>query len=117
MQITLSNPKIRFDNCPYNLLPNSMITRLPNSPIPLMLDKQLQAQGPMMLNFLPNIIEIIQTSSATNFYLIIFGKTNVHSKREESQTKKIKKLFENIGVRISHKVRKVEIDFAAQKSE
>jgi len=35
----------------------------------------------------------------------------------ESQRKKIKKLFENIGVRISHKVKKVEIDFAAQNSE
>jgi hypothetical protein len=58
-----------------------------------MLDNLLQAQRKMLINFLPNITEVSQTTSIINHYSIVFVETNVHSERVEKQRKKLKSIL------------------------
>ena len=93
----LGKPVITFGDCPYNLLPDSMVRRCEDprhlqSLVRLALS-QYKYDGDSLLAY---VAAVLDTSASVNLYSVLLGKANVHTERPAGYAEEISKLGEHL---------------------
>jgi hypothetical protein len=99
----LGKPVITFGDCPYNLLPDSMVRRCADP-------RHLQSLIRLALGeyksdddaLLAYVAAVFDTSASVNLYSVLLGKANVHSERVAVYAEEISKLVEHLKVFVGH---------------
>jgi Capsule polysaccharide biosynthesis protein len=93
----LDKPVITFGDCPYNLLPDSMVRRCadPRHLQTLIRDtlKQHKTDEEALRAYVASVFE---TSTGVNLYSVLLGKANVHAERTATYMDEIDKLAEHL---------------------
>lgn len=86
-------PVITFGDCPYNLLPDSMVRRCADPrALQNTIKKSLAEYKSDEQALLAYISAVFESSVSCNLYSILLGKANVHSERASTYSDEIKKL-------------------------
>lgn len=93
----LGKPVITFGDCPYNLLPDSMVRRCadPRNLQTLVRDAISGArtdEGALR----DYVAAVFETSASVNLYSVLLGKSNVHTERSAAYPEEIGKLGEHL---------------------
>jgi hypothetical protein len=90
-------PVITFGDCPYNLLPDTMVRRCADPRHLQSLIKQAIGQHKTDEKALrAYVASVFETSASVNLYSVLLGKSNVHSERAASYAEEIGKLVEHL---------------------
>jgi hypothetical protein len=99
----LDKPVITFGDCPYNLLPDTMVRRCVDPRHLQTLVKQAIEQHKTDENALwAYVASVYETSVSVNLYSVLLGKANVHSERIALYAEEIGKLVEYLELSIGH---------------
>ena len=94
----LGKPVITFGDCPYNLLPDSMVRRCDDPRHIQTVVRKALNEYTGDDNALENYIAaVFETSVSANLYSVLLGKKNVHVEQSSSYNDEIAKLAEYIG--------------------
>jgi hypothetical protein len=93
----LDKPVITFGDCPYNLLPDTMVRRCADPRHLQILVKQAIGQHKNDEKALrAYVASVFETSASVNLYSVLLGKTNVHAERTALYMDEISKLMEHL---------------------
>lgn len=91
----LDKPVITFGDCPYNLLPESMVRRCADPRHLQILIRQAIGQHKTDENALMSYVAaVFETSASVNLYSALLGKSNVYTERSAAYAEEIGKLAE-----------------------
>lgn len=91
----LGKPVITFGDCPYNLLPQTMVRRCDDPRrLPSILCEMLSCHANDEAALTAYIAAVFETSTSTNLYSVLLGKKKVHSERAGTYQDEINKLAE-----------------------
>ena len=94
----LDKPVITFGDCPYNLLPDSMVRRCDDPRRLQVLIRQAIEQHRTDEDALHAYVSaVFDTSVGVNLYSVLLGKANVHTERSTTYLGEIRKLAEHLG--------------------
>lgn len=100
----LDKPVITFGDCPYNLLPDTMVRRCADPRHLQTLVRQAIGQHKTDEEALrAYVASVFETSESVNLYSILLGKANVHTERTAAYTDEIAKLVENLAALIGRR--------------
>lgn len=93
----LGKPVITFGDCPYNLLPNSMVRRCDDPRYIQMLIRNMLDEYACDEEVLENYVTaVFETSESVNLYSILLGKQSVHVEKISSYKNEIDKLSDYV---------------------
>ncbi len=93
----LGKPVITFGDCPYNLLPDTMITRCKDPRNLHLLINDILLNYEFNESFLSAYIQAVyETSASVNLYSVLLGKSNVYSERSADYKQEISKLMSHL---------------------
>jgi len=99
----LDKPVITFGDCPYNLLPDSMVRRCADPRHLQNLVKQAIAQHKTVDDaLLAYVAAVFDTSASVNVYSVLLGKANVHAERVAGYDEEICNLMDNLATFIGY---------------
>ena len=99
----LDKPVITFGDCPYNLLPDSMVRRCADPRHLQILVKQAIAQHKTVDDaLLAYVTAVFDTSASVNVYSVLLGKANVHTERVAGYDEEICNLMDNLAAFIGY---------------
>lgn len=89
----LGKPVITFGDCPYNLLPDTMVRRCrdPRQLQMLLRDAIREHESDEQALF-AYVAAVFETSASVNLYSALLGKANVHAERSAAYSEEIEKL-------------------------
>jgi len=94
----LDKPVITFGDCPYNLLPDTMVRRCDDPRHLQVLIRQALEQHRTDENALHAYVSaVFETSVGVSLYSVMLGKANVHTERSTTYLEEIRKLAEHLG--------------------
>jgi CDP-glycerol glycerophosphotransferase (TagB/SpsB family) len=93
----LGKPVITFGDCPYNLLPKSMVRRC-NDPrkTQIILHEAISEYTNDEKALESYVSAVYETSATVNLYSVLLGKKNVHSERSSAYSEEIQKLANHL---------------------
>lgn len=93
----LGKPVITFGDCPYNLLPDTMVRRCtdPRHLQTLIHDAIVDHQSDEAA-LLVYVTAVFESSVSINLYSVLLGKANVHAERNAAYIEEIEKLTEHL---------------------
>lgn len=93
----LDKPVITFGDCPYNLLPDTMVRRCEDPRhLQITVQKAMQdyrSDDTALENYIAGVFE---TSASINLYSVLLGKRNVHMERDSSYANESRRLAEYV---------------------
>lgn len=93
----LDKPVITFGDCPYNLLPDTMVRRCADPRHLQNLIRQAIGQHKTDEEALrAYVASVFETSASVNLYSVLLGKANVHTERTAAYMDEIAKLAEHL---------------------
>lgn len=93
----LGKPVITFGDCPYNLLPDSMVRRCADPRHLQVLVQQAIVQNKTDEDALvAYVAAVFETSASVNLYSVLLGKANVHTERNSDYAEEIHKLVKHM---------------------
>lgn len=93
----LDKPVITFGDCPYNLLPDTMVRRCTDPRHLQILIRQAIGQHRTDEEALhAYVAAVFETSASVNLYSVLLGKVNVHTERTAVYAEEIGKLVEHL---------------------
>ena len=93
----LDKPVITFGDCPYNLLPDTMVRRCTDPRHLQTLVKQAIGQHKTDdVSLQAYVASVFETSASVNLYSVLLGKSNVHTERTAVYMDEIGKLMEHL---------------------
>jgi len=100
----LDKPVITFGDCPYNLLPDTMVRRCTDPRHLQFLVRQAIAQHKTDEDALKAYVaSVFGTSASVNLYSVLLGKANVYTERTAVYAEEIDKLVEHLLVLIGRR--------------
>ena len=102
----LGKPVITFGDCPYNLLPDTMVRRCvdPRQLQTLLKDAMAEHKSDDAA-ILAYVAAVFESSVSVNLYSILLGKTNVYTERNALYADEIDKLAEHIMLLLDKRAR------------
>lgn len=93
----LGKPVITFGDCPYNLLPKSMVRRCNDPRKTQMILQEAISEYTNDEKALESYVSAVyETSASVNLYSVLLGKKNVHSERSSAYSEEIQKLANHL---------------------
>ena len=93
----LDKPVITFGDCPYNLLPDTMVRRCADPRhLQVMIRETIEQHKTDEEALLAYVEAVFDTSASANLYSVLLGKANVHSERSAAYAEEIEKLAEHL---------------------
>ncbi len=93
----LGRPVLTFGECPYNLLPDSMVRRISDPRrLPEVVRSTMQEYRNQEHALEAYIAAVFETSAGVNLYSVLLGKKNVHVERPGEYSTEISKLTEEL---------------------
>jgi CDP-glycerol glycerophosphotransferase (TagB/SpsB family) len=93
----LNKPVITFGDCPYNLLPDTMVRRCADPRrLQVMIREVLGQHKADEEALLAYVTAVFDTSVSANLYSVLLGKANVHTERSAAYAEEIEKLAEHL---------------------
>jgi hypothetical protein len=93
----LDKPVITFGDCPYNLLPDTMVRRCTDPRHLQTLVKQAIGQHKNdEVSLQAYVASVFETSASVNLYSLLLGKANVHTERTAVYVDEIGKLMDHL---------------------
>ncbi len=98
----LDKPVITFGDCPYNLLPDTMVRRCRDPRhLQTLIRQAIREHKSNETALRAYVASVFETSVSVNLYSTLLGKANVHTERTAVQTDEIRKLIEYLEVMIN----------------
>lgn len=93
----LGTPVITFGDCPYNLLPRTMVRRCAD-PRHLQIEvrEAIREHKTDERALLAYVAAVLETSASLNLYSVLLGKANVHTERSAAYAEEIGKLAQYV---------------------
>ncbi len=93
----LDKPVITFGDCPYNLLPDSMVRRCADPRhLQTVIREALRDHKTNEQALQAYVAAVFETSASVNLYSVLLGKANVHAERGAAYGEEIDKLAKNL---------------------
>jgi CDP-glycerol glycerophosphotransferase (TagB/SpsB family) len=93
----LEKPVITFGDCPYNILPQSMVRRCVDlRNLQLIIRQAIQEYEYNESALLAYVCAVLDTSVGINLYSVLLGKSSVHVDRPSNYSSEIEKLSEYV---------------------
>ena len=91
----LDKPVVTFGDCPYNLLPDTMVRRCADPRhLQVMIREAIENHEVDEDALLAYVTAVFETSASVNLYSVLLGKANVHAERSAAYAEEIDKLAE-----------------------
>ncbi len=95
--VMLDKPVITFGDCPYNLLPDSMVRRCADPRhLQTMIRETLRDHKTNEQALQAYVAAVFETSASVNLYSVLLGKANVYAERSAAYVEEIDKLAKNL---------------------
>lgn len=99
----LNKPVITFGDCPYNLLPHSMVRRCKDPrQLQILIRDVIAEHQSDEIALLAYVAAVFESSVSANLYSVLLGKSNVHIEKNAVYADEITKLVEHIVTLFNH---------------
>lgn len=97
----LGKPVLTFGDCPYNLLPDSMVRRCADPRhLQVLVRDAISGHATDERALQAYVAAVFETSASVNLYSVLLGKSNVHAERSAAYGEEIGKLADRVIVQL-----------------